>query len=187
MPSDNKPKTQKTSVKRVLWKKGLTTVFLCLGLFFFLLTVNAGAADLVIENPNWASINDIQVDFGGTSQVCSSPNCGPYSIPDGTDVTLTATPGLGYVFTDWTGDVSDSNNPVTFPKDTANETVWGNFTKQNFTLTTSQMGNGAVTPSTTYVFDQNLPVSAGPDPGWQLTTGPVIPSTWWIRVRPAPT
>jgi hypothetical protein len=168
MASDNKPKTQKISLKKILWKKGLATVFLCLGLFSFLLTVDAGAADLNIENPNWASINDIQIDFGGPPEICSSLNCGPYNIPDGTAVTLWATPGLGYVFTDWTGAVSDSSNPVTFTKSAAPETVTGNFAKQNFTLTTSQVGNGAVTPSTTYVFDQNLPVSAVPDTGWQF-------------------
>jgi hypothetical protein len=168
MPSDSKSKTQKTSAKRVLWKKALTIVFVCLGLFSFLLTGNASASDLIIENPNWASVNDIQVDFGGTSQVCSSLNCGPYSIPDGTAVTLKAIPGLGYVFTDWTGDVSDANNPVTFTKGTTNETVRGNFTKQLFNLTTSHVGNGTVTSSTSYVFDQSLPVSAVPDPGWQF-------------------
>jgi hypothetical protein len=154
MPSDSKSKTQKTSAKRVLWKKALTIVFVCLGLFSFLLTGNASASDLIIENPNWASVNDIQVDFGGTSQVCSSLNCGPYSIPDGTAVTL--------------GDVSDANNPVTFTKGTTNETVRGNFTKQLFNLTTSQVGDGTVTSSTSYVFDQSLPVSAVPDPGWQF-------------------
>jgi hypothetical protein len=168
MPSDNKPKTQKKSVKGVLWKKGLTTVFLCLGLFSFFLTVNAGAADLFIENPNWASINDVQIAYDAINQTCASSNCGPYDILDGTSVTLTALAGLGYSFTGWTGAVSDTSNPFAFVKGTATETVTANFAKQLFNLTTSQIGSGTVTPSTTYVFDQALPVSATADPGWQF-------------------
>jgi hypothetical protein len=171
MPSDNKSAPQKTGAMKILRKTLMPTVLICVGLFYFLLSGNAGAADLVIENPDWDSVNDIRIVFGATTEVCSGLNCGPYSIPGGTNVTLEATAGPGYEFVDWIGNVSGSMNPITFTKGTVNETVTGNFTKQIFFLTIGKdIGDGTVAPpsGTTYVYDDSLAVQATPDPGWEF-------------------
>ncbi len=58
---------------------------------------------------------------------------GGYVYPASTVVTLTATPGAGYLFTSWSGGVTGSTNPVNITLD-ANKTVTANFTLQAQTL-----------------------------------------------------
>ena len=55
-----------------------------------------------------------------------------------------------------------------FPNDAADRTVTANFRKVTYSLTTTQVGNGTVTPSTTYVYDDGLAMVATPDPGWEF-------------------
>lgn len=45
------------------------------------------------------------------------------TVPDGTEVTLTATPAEGYVFSHWTGDATGTANPLTFTAEGAMSVV----------------------------------------------------------------
>jgi hypothetical protein len=89
-----------------------------------------------------------------------------------TVVYLTAYPDVGCVFVQWTGDGTDTADVPPKRQVTVSgmggQTVTATFDKINYNLTTSQVGGGTVTPSTTYVYDQGLAVSATPDPGWQF-------------------
>jgi len=60
---------------------------------------------------------------GGT--VTKSPDATSY--PQGSTVTLTATPAYGYVFSSWSGDVTGTTNPVTVTMD-GNKAVTANYT-----------------------------------------------------------
>ena len=60
--------------------------------------------------------------------VTKDPNKPTYA--DGEVVTLTATPNAGYTFSNWTGDVNGSTNPITLTMN-GNKTVVANFTEEN--------------------------------------------------------
>lgn len=61
----------------------------------------------------------------GSGAVSLSPAGGTY--PEGTQVTITATPASGYKFSNWSGAVSDTINPVKITV-TANVSITANFT-----------------------------------------------------------
>jgi len=78
----------------------------------------------------------IEAGSGGTTD----PTPGTYTHDEGTSVTITATPNSGYTFSNWTGDVSSSSNPVTFTMD-SNKSLKANFTKTS-TDDTDEGGGG---------------------------------------------
>ncbi len=82
----------------------------------------------------------------GTGTITLSPSGGTYAA--GTVVTVTATPGSGYTFSSWSGDLSGSTNPTTITMD-GNKSITANFTQSttNYTLTTATSGTGSVTLS----------------------------------------
>ena len=55
----------------------------------------------------------------GSVQTDIAPNCGgdPSKYAAGTQVQITANPGLGYVFEHWSGDATGSANPITLVMD----------------------------------------------------------------------
>ncbi len=102
----------------------------------------------------------------------------------GTTATLTATPDATHVFTGWTGSLTSSSNPVSFPVNgTANLTA--NFALASFALTTAATSGGTVTPGGTYPPGTIVTITASPDAthtftGWAGdATGllPTIPVT----------
>jgi hypothetical protein len=73
---------------------------------------------------------------GGT--VTKSPDATSY--PQGSKVTLTATPAYGYVFSSWSGDVTGTTNPVTVTMD-GNKAVTANYTAlPTYVLETKVLG-----------------------------------------------
>ncbi len=74
---------------------------------------------------------------GGSVGVSPAPNCNNGTqYMHGTILTLTATPNTGYLFSTWSGDVSDTENPTTLTM-TADKSVTAEFSLACFTLTTS--------------------------------------------------
>ena len=51
----------------------------------------------------------------GSGSITRDPDLPRY--PSGTNLTLTAIPGAGFAFTGWSGDVTGTNNPITFTVD----------------------------------------------------------------------
>src|SRR5262245_15684475 len=80
----------------------------------------------------------------GTGSVARSPNAASYA--SGTVVTLTATPGAGFQFSGWSGDLTAATNPTTITM-SASRTVTATFTaitQGPFTLSLGVTGSGSV-------------------------------------------
>ncbi|MBN2032305.1 MAG: hypothetical protein JW836_03435 [Deltaproteobacteria bacterium] len=104
--------------------------------------------------------------FGGTTD-----KEGVNTVEEGGSITIAPTADSGYVFSGWTGDISNGDNPLTISPVTRDYTLNANFQKINYTLTISVgTGSGSVAPSsgTTYVYDQGLSVNATPAAGWKF-------------------
>ena len=97
--------------------------------------------------------------------VSLSPASGSYN--SGTQVTLTAKPNSGYVFSNWSGDLSGSENPVKITMD-ANKNITGNFKRITYTLT-ANAANGSVSMNPeggTYNSGAYVTITATPDSGY---------------------
>jgi len=85
----------------------------------------------------------VNISPQGAGSVSLNPSGGSYTA--GTQVTLTATANSGYVFSNWSGDLSGTQNPVTITVN-SNKTVTANFTQQQqqqYTLSVSVNPNGS--------------------------------------------
>jgi uncharacterized repeat protein (TIGR02543 family) len=116
---------------------------------------------------------------GGTTD----PAVGGHTYLEGTVVYLTATPNIGYVFSNWTGGVTGTTNPTSVTM-SADKTVTANFTAQNYDLTmaVSPSGGGTTTPAAgahSYGVNSVVNISAAPAAGYVFDhwTGDVASST----------
>lgn len=85
----------------------------------------------------------------------------------GTQVTLTAKPNIGFVFSHWSGDLSGSTNPAKITMD-AIKNVTANFNRITFTLTTiASKGSILLNPEGgTYNSGAVITITAKPDSGY---------------------
>jgi hypothetical protein len=79
----------------------------------------AGAGEFYVDNPEWQSPgNDIQVEWGASTYICSDFFCtinDPGLIDGVTPVTLTAIPTAGWIFDYWDdGTSTEFANPYTY-------------------------------------------------------------------------
>lgn len=106
----------------------------------------------------------------GAGTVTKNPDKTVFSA--GEQVTLTAVPSLGNTFSNWSGDLTGSVNPVIVTM-TGNKTIAANFaTAPNRTLTLTPIGNGSITadpPGPTYLHGQEVTLTAVPDSGASFT------------------
>jgi len=110
----------------------------------------------------------LTVNIVGSGSVSKSPDQATYA--NGTVVTLTATPDLGWSFSGWSGDLTGSTNPDTITMD-ANKNVTAHFTQITYTLTISVTGQGTTSPAVgghVYGSGSTASVSAAPDSGWSF-------------------
>jgi surface protein len=89
----------------------------------------------------------------------------------GTVVELTANPATGWIFVEWQGDVTGSQNPheltVDNPKD-----VTAVFQKKTFSLTLSTTGQGSIAKNPDqqeYEYDTVVELTANAENGWQFS------------------
>ena len=109
----------------------------------------------------------------GAGTVSLNPAGGVYTA--GTQVTLTATPSSGYVFSNWTGDLTGTTNPATIIMD-SNKTVTAVFTQQQvqqYTLTTNVSPANAGTislnpPGGVYTAGQVVTITAQANSGYRF-------------------
>ena len=81
----------------------------------------------------------------GSGTVTRNPNQATY--PSGSTVSLTATAGVGYQFSGWSGDATGTANPLSVPMN-GNKNITATFTAipaTTYTLTVSAVGSGTVT------------------------------------------
>ena len=112
--------------------------------------------------------NGDPTDKGGVDM---TPPANPLGYTYGETATLTATAVAGWIFTGWQGDLSGSETPVeiTMESDRSIQAVF----RQLFTLTTTPVGDGAVTAeplpqSGRYVDGDIVKITATPDAGRQF-------------------
>jgi hypothetical protein len=109
----------------------------------------------------------LTVDTSGSGTVSRNPTNSSY--PEGSVVILTAAPGQGWFFREWTGDETGSANPLNVTM-TRNKTVTAVFAAiPAYTLTTSASGMGTVTAdpaSGPYLSNSVVSLSATGNAGW---------------------
>ena len=90
-----------------------------------------------------------------------------------TNVSITATPAEGYVFSGWTGNASGSTNPLTVSM-TGNKDITATFSRNQYALTVGVVGQGSVDQElvssakskTDYDSGSTVRLSATPETGW---------------------
>ena len=138
------------------------------------LTVSDGS---LIDSQEWyVTVNNVGgppytlvVNVVGGGSVTKSPDQANYS--EGTVVTLTATPNLGWTFAGWSGDASGSVSPTTVTMN-GNKAVTATFTAPQYTITVSVVGSGSVakTPNqATYAYGTVVTLTASPVSGWSFS------------------
>jgi len=110
----------------------------------------------------------LTVNIVGSGSVSKSPDQATYA--NGTVVTLTATPDPGWSFSNWSVDLTGSNNPETITMD-SNKTVTATFTALQYTLTVNIVGGGSVNLNVTgpYGYGDVVELTAVPDAGWSFS------------------
>ena len=99
------------------------------------------------------------------------PSSGTYN--ENSSVVITATPSAGYEFTEWTGDASGTDNPLTVTM-TGNKTITATFSRIQYTLNVGVVGQGSVTKEVTdpdktseeYNSGTVVRLNATPENGW---------------------
>lgn len=112
---------------------------------------------------------DITVLVNGNGTV--DPSEGIHSYYKGSTLTLTATPGFGYKFDSWSGDLTGTANPQDILMDT-NKTVTANFIELPKYILTTSATNGSISLSETggsYYEGTELTLTAIPDSGYKFT------------------
>jgi Divergent InlB B-repeat domain len=104
----------------------------------------------------------------------TTPAVGTHSYSEGANVGITATPAVGYVFSNWSGGATGSANPTTVTMNT-DKTVTANFTAQNYNLTmaVSPSGGGTTTPAVgtaSYGANSVVNITATPAAGYAFSS-----------------
>jgi formylglycine-generating enzyme required for sulfatase activity len=104
----------------------------------------------------------------GDGSVTKKPDKASYN--HGETVTLEAAPNAGYSFTNWSGDLSDSTNPVTLVMD-ADKSVSAGFALKAYSLTVTAV-DGSVTKipdKASYNHGERVTLEAAPNAGYSFT------------------
>src|SRR5687767_6331207 len=133
----------------------------------WLLAIFLFAGPLVSQTILASGPHTLTVTVSGSGTVARNPNFAQY--PNGSVVTLTATPDADFLFSHWSGDLSGSSNPVNVEM-TSSQSVTAHFVPiPEYTLTTSASGQGTITlnPSGgTYPSNTVVTATAAPAQGW---------------------
>ena len=132
----------------------------------------------------------LSVAISGTGTVTSTPsgiNCTTGTCSNnfnyGTPVTLTASPGTGWSFTNWTGGLCNgSASPTCATPITTSRAVTANFTINHYPLTVTVSGSGSVTSTPSGINCSGGTCSSSFDYGTSVTLT-AIPETGWLFTR----
>ena len=93
-----------------------------------------------------------------------------YDFKNGTHVSLEAVPASGYLFDNWSEDLSGNTNPTTIVVD-CKKSIIANFSRIMHTLTIQLSGNGSTSPAVgihDYHEGTVVSITATPESGWQF-------------------
>jgi len=109
----------------------------------------------------------LNVNVVGSGSVAKIPDQAIYNW--GTNVTLTATPTIGWSFEHWSGDASGTANPITVNM-TNDKDVTATFTQNTYTLDVSTVGSGSVNLNNSgpYYYGDVIELTAVPNIGWSF-------------------
>jgi uncharacterized repeat protein (TIGR02543 family) len=112
----------------------------------------------------------VTVDPENSGTVSLNPQQATYHYGD--QVTLTATPALGWSFANWTGDATGTTSPVSVTI-TKNTNVTAHFTQNEYTLTVTvdpeDSGTVSLNPQqATYHYGDQVTLTATPNPLWSF-------------------
>ena len=116
---------------------------------------------------------DVGPGDGGTVKVIQTiPSSYPftYTFDAGMNVRLEAVPAPGYIFNNWSGDLTSATSPTTIVID-CNKSITANFSQIMHTLTMQISGSGSTTPTVgthDYGEGEVVSITATPDSGWQF-------------------
>lgn len=116
---------------------------------------------------------DVSLVGGGIVEVNqTAPSSYPatFTFTNGASVRLEAIPAPGYYFTNWSGDLSVTTNPITITID-CNKKTTANFSQIMHTLTIHVNGSGSTSPTAgkhSYPDGTIVSITATPDSGWQF-------------------
>jgi uncharacterized repeat protein (TIGR02543 family) len=108
----------------------------------------------------------LTIEIVGSGSVSKDPNQATYTY--GASVQLTATADVGWSFSEWTGDLTGSENPVIITMD-GDKSITAVFTQDQYTLTINVVGSGSVEKNPdreTYVYGESVTLTAATDTGW---------------------
>ena len=113
---------------------------LTLFVFFILLSCSKDSPvpDAVVPTPSVTKFTLVVAASEGGSVDTSG---GTYN--ENSNVTVTAAPAQGYVFSGWTGNASGSTNPLTVSM-TGNKDITATFSRNQYALTVGVVGQGSV-------------------------------------------
>jgi len=112
---------------------------------------------------------DLNVAIVGNGEVTKEPNLPEYEY--GTQVTLTAIPVTGWIFTGWSGDIVSNDNPLIVTMD-SDKNITATFTINTYDLNITVIGNGEVTKEPNlpeYEYGTQVTLTALPAEGWTFT------------------
>ncbi len=111
----------------------------------------------------------LTLDVVGEGSITKNPNNSTYHYGD--TVELVASPEAGYTFSEWTGDVSGSSNPISVVMD-ENKTATATFVQSMYSLTVSSnpsLGGTVILNNTgPYYYGDAIELIATPEPGWSF-------------------
>jgi hypothetical protein len=146
-------------------------------------TVSVYRARVIVNyTPPSITTYTLTTNVTGSGSISRNPDSLEYD--ENTEVTLTAIPDSGWVFVEWTGDLSGSTNPQNIIMN-SNKTVTAVFQEEpptTYTLTTNVTGSGSISRNPDSLeYDENTEVTltAIPDSGWVFVewTGDLSGST----------
>ena len=139
-------------------------------IFSLLLFINSCSKDSPVPD---AVVPTVTFTLAVTSSEGGSVNDPGDTHNENTNVSLTASPAVGYTFSEWTGDASGSTNPLSVSM-TQNKNITANFIRTKYLLNIGKIGEGDVTQdiiSTAKTSDEYnsgtlVRLSAAPSENW---------------------
>jgi phosphodiesterase/alkaline phosphatase D-like protein len=136
-----------------------------------------------IEPNTPAVTHDLTMGVSPGDSGTTAPVVGVHSYPEGAEVTITATPNLGYAFVNWTGDVAHANAATTTVLMDDDQLVTANFapvSTYELTLAVGPSGGGTTDPAAGVAHAYNegteVTITAIPNTGYAFDhwTGDVV-------------